>query len=452
MELKITSNVKYYNINIFTPFLRDNSIQPNILHLDFDLISRMQANAFTGESFEKVHNLTITNLRVQSLSANSFVGLNSLRFLALLKTQLTHIPDCLHGIASTLHEIVVTGSMTHREMFRLSDGLLSGVELPFLQHLQLKLNLLNSVIGDPFKSTRLISIDLSKCRIEYIHTDAFYTIQDSVKHINLSGNVIKTLPTGMFSYLLPRESLIIDLSNNPWDCECHLSELRKNLRMYDKNFPTETACVTPEEFQGLSVRNASFCGKIAANITDDDDNTSFNFMVVRCPVVQHHSSDEFVENVVVRHREIRFNIVRELKTENVALHIYPNAHGENKRIVAFTAMQQSDILVVSYHCNCENTPIALNQRLTKSQYNVLCLQDMSTRMTIAQNCIAYQLNNQHLIIWLLTTDRVLTICVLVGTYFLMIFFGGIIMVIIYGRFVSYPSDFIECASETRDWR
>lgn len=432
MELTITSYVMYYNKIVFSRFLRDNLIQPEILMLDFDLVSHMTENAFNDGPFEKVHSLTISNLRIESLGPNSFVGLNSLQYLALQDIHLTSIPDCLHGVASSLNEIVIIAAITNRAMYRF-NGLLSGVMLTALQHVELKLNLQNSVIGDPFKSTRLLTIDLSMCKIEFIHSDAFITIQDSVQQINLSGNELKTLPTGMFSYLLPRESLVIDLTNNPWDCECHLSELRKNLRMYEKNFSPNSVCDTPAEFNGLAIKNASFCGKQTGNVTEDDP--TVNFMVVQCLSQQ---SGKWFSEMVVRHREIKFNVVHDLDTADVALHIYPNDDGEQKRMVAFSALQQTGIQVVNYHCKCENIPIALNQRLRKAVYYTLCVQDKSTRMTIAQNCMAFQLGNRHLNVWKTSNHRLLTIFVLIGIYLLMIFFGGIIMVILYGRFVSVP--------------
>lgn len=417
------------------------------MHLDFDLVTNIQDNAFNDGSFEALRNLTITNLRVLGLGPNTFDGLNSLRYLALHKVHLSQIPDCLHGIASSLRQIVVSASQNNREMFRFFNGLFSGVKLPSLDHVNLNLNLQNSVTGDPFNSTRLSGLDLSMCKIEFIHSDAFYTIQDSVKYINLSGNALKTLPTGMFSYLLPRESLVIDLTNNPWDCECHLSELRKNLRMYEKNFSPNTQCRTPVEFNGLTIWNASFCGKISPNSTDDE--TTSNFMVVRC---LHQQSGQSLMEKVVRHREIKFNIVRELDTESTALHIHPNVDGEKIRMVAFTALQQSGILVVNYRCNCENTPIALNQRLKKGVHYVLCLQETSTRLTIAQNCISYKLGNHHLNFWILANDRTLTIYVLVGIYLLMLFVGGVFMVILYGRFVGLPLKIEETYAEIRETR
>lgn len=444
IELIVTSNVLYYNRTVFTRFINDHLIQPTILNLDFEFVTTIEDNAFADGSFELVTNLTIHNLRILTLGPSTFVGLNSLRILNLLTLQLLQLPDCLHGVASSLQQLLITNGppsvvVQQQDMFNL-DGPLTGVQLPSLQSVQFRVNLQTSLIEDAFISTaRLSSLNLANCQIETIYADVFFSIRDSVREINLRGNAMKTLPTGMFSYLLPRESLLIDLTHNPWDCSCHLSELRKNLRMYQINFVADPVCVTPLEFLGLTIMNAPFCGKITNNITDDDPTT--NFMVVRCPMP--HPANWTIEKVE-RNREVQFRVVHERHTVNAALHIRPNDDGEEMRMVAFTALQQSDILVVNYRCKCNNTPISLNQRLKIGLLYVLCVQHKSTRMTIPQNCISYQLGNNHLNGWLLQSDGLLVGCVLAGINVTMLGCGGLVMVLLYGRFVGNP---VRCSNE-----
>lgn len=411
----------YDNQTISARFASPNSVQPNILEMELDSVWHIEDNAFTGGAFSQVINLTITKLSALTLGPNTFNGLDSLRSLYLLNMQLAQMPDCLHGVSKNLQHLVVTGSDS-RNQFQL-DYLLSGVKLPTLMHVHFLVNLRNSIKAYTLNSTRLTTIHLAYCLIEHIDSNAFHPIRESIREINLAGNFLKTLPTGMLSYLLPRDSLVIDLTNNPWDCGCHLSELQKNLLSYQYNFRPNVTCITPNEFNSQPINNASFCGPI----DDENDEILSNFVVVQCPSISGPVKP--VEQIVLL-REVKFLVARFKIDHFSGLYITPHEDGENMRMVAFT-VSRPEIMFVDYRCGCQKSAIRLDGRLVPELNYMLCVQDTSTRRTIAQNCIAYHHGKWQHSVWLRKTDRLLAGFVLTGILLLFLIGGGLLPMILY---------------------
>ncbi|XP_077584187.1 leucine-rich repeat-containing protein 3-like [Stigmatopora nigra] len=96
----------------------------------------------------------------------------------------------------------------------------------------------------------LQELDLSNNDIETVDVAAFHGLSDSLLVLDLSNNRIQSLPKEAFVHLRAK----INLSNNPWHCECILQEVLRELRL-DPESVKDVVCHTAvqEEYAGRSL-------------------------------------------------------------------------------------------------------------------------------------------------------------------------------------------------------
>lgn len=101
-----------------------------------------------------------------------------------------------------------------------------------LRRLQLSANPIQRLGGHSFRGLRrLVSLELSQCQLAWLETDVFADLE-SLEVLRLDGNRLRSLPPDGLR-LPPLHSL--DLSDNPWHCDCHLRSLRQ--WMHEHNVP-----------------------------------------------------------------------------------------------------------------------------------------------------------------------------------------------------------------------
>lgn len=96
----------------------------------------------------------------------------------------------------------------------------------------------------------LQELDLSNNNIETVDVGAFQGVSDSLLILDLASNRIQSVPKEAFARLRAK----INLSNNPWHCECALQEVLRELRL-DPETVNEVICHTAvqEEYAGKPV-------------------------------------------------------------------------------------------------------------------------------------------------------------------------------------------------------
>ncbi|KAL1432826.1 hypothetical protein MTO96_013027 [Rhipicephalus appendiculatus] len=103
---------------------------------------------------------------------------------------------------------------------------------PLLRRLQLSANPIQRLGGHSFRGLHsLVSLELSQCQLAWLETSVFADLH-SLEVLRLDGNRLRSLPPDGLT-LPPLHSL--DLSDNPWHCDCNLRSLRQ--WMHQRNVP-----------------------------------------------------------------------------------------------------------------------------------------------------------------------------------------------------------------------
>ncbi|XP_037276960.2 leucine-rich repeat, immunoglobulin-like domain and transmembrane domain-containing protein 3 [Rhipicephalus microplus] len=103
---------------------------------------------------------------------------------------------------------------------------------PLLRRLQLSANPIQRLGDHSFRGLHsLVSLELSQCQLAWLETSVFADLH-SLEVLRLDGNRLRSLPPDGLT-LPPLHSL--DLSDNPWHCDCNLRNLRQ--WMHQRNVP-----------------------------------------------------------------------------------------------------------------------------------------------------------------------------------------------------------------------
>ena len=121
-------------------------------------------------------------------------------------------------------------------------------KLPNLQSLDLSNNLISHLHPRQFYYLHKLSfLDLSHNTLSNLPGSTITSLSSSLSQLNLAGNILNSLPSSIFSILSSLS--ILDLSFNPWNCNCMLAEL--HFKLYQSNsIPAGTTCSAPLVLHG----------------------------------------------------------------------------------------------------------------------------------------------------------------------------------------------------------
>ncbi|XP_026465347.1 leucine-rich repeat-containing protein 15-like isoform X1 [Ctenocephalides felis] len=290
MKLNIAWNPRLYFSRRY-PLLKLESLKE--LDISFCNVNKLRLEAFpklvnlkargnmvnelNEESFEKNHLLEYINLSgngIASVTKNTFVLLDELRMIDLswnvlsslnpntfaANKQLTSINlsrNHLNRLDSFVSKSIDTLDLSWCEIQHISND--AFVRLPELIDLNLSHNLI-SEIPERLQASKLQKLDLTFCRLKTLRNE---TLQGMpfLSTLLLGGNRMTT--PFHESYFSGNHALKeIDLSDNPWRCEC-MSESFKNLFKYLRPRVDDIRalkCESPNVVAGKSWSSA--CGTV----------------------------------------------------------------------------------------------------------------------------------------------------------------------------------------------
>lgn len=223
--------------------------------------SNIENDAFNTFAFHELWSLTLTNLAVTTLGPHTFKGLNKLIVLELRSSRIIYFPSILPPVASSLTLVHISGNDILRSSTQSINTISFGTPMTKLVDAKFHLNLMDSLNGHTFISfVSILFLDLSNCRIQYLDADTFLPISNTLQYLDLSGNNLKSMPLGMLTYLLNNNVLKLYFLNNPWICDCHLSDLQRGLVHFADNFIGDMLCQEPVDFAKMPIKNSHFCG------------------------------------------------------------------------------------------------------------------------------------------------------------------------------------------------
>eukprot|EP00095_Tigriopus_kingsejongensis_P001501 snap_masked-scaffold1086_size63525-processed-gene-0.0 protein:Tk01501 transcript:snap_masked-scaffold1086_size63525-processed-gene-0.0-mRNA-1 annotation:"hypothetical protein DAPPUDRAFT_300683" len=187
-----------------------------ILDLSFNHIERVEYDTFR---FGKLQQLLLNDNRIKKLDSQSFVEMTRLLILSLEGNQIRQLPDETFQNLHRLQRLDLAYNRLESLNFAAFDsiGTLSHLAID-LSHNQLQALRVNRSNTYPTLSN-IMSLDLSYNNISFVEVTFFEPVQNDLKILNLSRNIISEITPDDVGQL--RRIRVLDLSHN---CISHIED------------------------------------------------------------------------------------------------------------------------------------------------------------------------------------------------------------------------------------
>ena len=276
--------ISHNKLNKFPNFFyKLSSLTPSLTHLFFNdnNLSNLKRNHFRG--IETLQHLHLSNNRINFIHPNSFKNLAHLQKLVLTRNPLGRVSSRAY-LPKSLHTL----SMADSDRFVINEqSQLLFKNLPGLRSISLRNNHFNfrrtnlsrlflafenltelNLHGTRFKKSEMMhfkhlksmtTLILTKNQIKDSNRDDFSSMVGTLKELHLGSNQITTINVTS----LPNEIWIhlekIELSNNPWSCDCEIIWLKNWLKTNKKKLVSygmkHFVCSFNEASKGKSLLN-----------------------------------------------------------------------------------------------------------------------------------------------------------------------------------------------------
>ncbi|XP_010632814.1 chondroadherin-like protein [Fukomys damarensis] len=218
-------------------------------HLGYLYLERNRFLQVPGAALRALPSLVSLHLQdnaLERLGPGDLAGVRALRWLYLGRNRITQVSPGALGTARELEKLY----LDRNQLREVPTGALEG--LPALQELQLSGNPLRALHDGDFRpmGRSLQHLFLNSSGLEQISPGAFSGLGPGLQSLHLQKNELRALPA------LPRliGLELIDLSGNPFHCDCQLLPLHRWLT--GLNLRVGATCATPPSARGQRVKAA----------------------------------------------------------------------------------------------------------------------------------------------------------------------------------------------------
>jgi Leucine-rich repeat (LRR) protein len=341
-EIKSDAFYRLYNLKIL--YLDDNSLNQipgesflpltNLaeLFIGVNSFTTLEKNAF--EKLKKLTTLSLNGAQLHNVSTGAFAGLDSLRVLDLSSNRLTRIPTKEMASLHKLEELSIGLNDFEIIPEKAFEGLSNLHQLEIVGANKLIRVQNNAFIDNGnLRTIRFISNE----ELSQFESAAFHGLP-YLKELVLKHNAIESIRENLYEW----DSLeILDLSDNPLRCDCHLLWYKTFLNIRDSHSSTSKN----NKFESISINNTvngstSNYSVNSANINAVTDTENFSIMT-------HHNNIICASPAFAKGKEFR-------KLSSDLFGCTPNSDPKIQAIICgllvITAATITTLILIAYKC------------------------------------------------------------------------------------------------------
>lgn len=209
----------------------------------------ISSEAFMTQFAGSIQCLILEEIFIKSWTPHTLVGLSSLKQLILKSVNIHDVQgSVLEAVDDTLETLKITTSGSWNP-----KNFTGSTNFVRLTTVDFSFNLFRRIIDrKSFTKLKLCEIlFLNSCGIESIGAGAFDCLKN-LKVLHLNNNFLVIVPSGLFKSIASNIDLRVNLQDNKWLCDCHLSDLR--LLSDNDMILVDPICYFPEHVHGKSLR------------------------------------------------------------------------------------------------------------------------------------------------------------------------------------------------------
>ncbi|EFN82581.1 leucine-rich repeat transmembrane protein FLRT1 [Harpegnathos saltator] len=260
-------------------------------------LTMLSDEAFSSPIFERMIKLQLHDNNISTLRRATFRPLKRLEYLSINNNEIKEAEQfLLQDTAVNLENLEFEQAISDAEVLRNITG--GSTRYYNVKELALRYNHITIIDSRLFAGIiRLENLYLQYSNIETVDANTFEWM-DSIRQIFINDNNISTLPKGLFdSVISHKNSLILSIHNNPWNCDCNLKWMQDMIIRHPGVVQNIPICSSPEANRGKTFTDADFCNQRTTKETSVDDTTHSSVtstttpgptMSVNCETIFNH--------------------------------------------------------------------------------------------------------------------------------------------------------------------